>query len=180
MSDLTSPPPASSRDKWLGRIPAIVFVLVAAWFYRRTTAYSAPSQVQVGSLELTGLDGVRLPAEKLQGKAVLINFWAPWCGPCRHEIPWLERLQAEHPELVVIGIEDDPDVFPDATSLAASARISYPLVRTSQAVRSTFGHVVELPTTLYISRSGKVLHTVSGLIPETLMNHYAKDAIAAD
>jgi len=180
MSDLTSPPPASSRDKWLGRIPAIVFLLVAVWFYRRTTAYSAPNHVELSSLELTGLDGVRIPAEKLQGKAVLINFWAPWCGPCRHEIPWLERLQAEHPELVVVGIEDDPEVYTDAALLARSEAISYPLARNSVAVRATFGHVVELPTTLYISRSGKVLHTVSGLIPEMLMNHYAKDAIAAN
>jgi hypothetical protein len=47
-------------------------------------------------------------------------------------------------------------------------------------VRSTLGHVVELPTTLYISRSGRVLHTVSGIIPETRMLRYANDAIAAD
>jgi thiol-disulfide isomerase/thioredoxin len=180
MSDLTSPPPVSSRDKWLGRLPAIAFLLVACWCYRRTTAYVAPSHIELSSMALTSLNGSQFPVESLRDKAVLINFWAPWCGPCRHEIPWLERLQAEHPDLVVIGIEDDPDVFSDATTLAATERISYPLVRTSQLVRSTFGHVVELPTTLYVSRSGKVLRTVSGLIPETLMNHYAQDAIAAE
>ncbi len=180
MSDLTSPCPVSTRDKWLGRIPAIAFLLIAAWFYRRTTAYVAPSHVEFSSLALTSLDGSQFPVEKLRDRAVLINFWAPWCGPCRSEIPWLERLQAQNPDLVVIGIEDDPDVVPDAINLAASEKISYPLVRTSHSLRATFGHVVSLPTTLYISRSGKVLHTVSGLIPEPLMNHYAKDAIAAE
>jgi cytochrome c biogenesis protein CcmG/thiol:disulfide interchange protein DsbE len=180
MSDITSPPPASSRDKWLGRLPAIAFLLVACWFYRRTTAYSAPRHVEFSSLALTSLDGSQFPAEKLRDKAVMINFWAPWCGPCRSEIPWLQQLQAEHRDLVIIGIEDDPEVYPDAMILASSAGISYPLVRTSKNIRATFGRVMSLPTTLYISRSGKVLHTVSGLIPETLMNHYAQDTIAAE
>jgi hypothetical protein len=88
--------------------------------------------------------------------------------------------QLEHPELVVIGVEDDPDEYRNAGILAAQTGISYPLVRASGSVRSTFGHVVLLPTTLYISRSGRVLHTVSGVIPEALMMRYAKDAIAAD
>lgn len=178
MSDSTNtaPPP----DKWLRRFAAFAFILIACYFYRRTTAYKAPSQVQLSSLALTNLDGSRFPVESLNDRAVMINFWAPWCGPCRHEIPWLQHLQAEHPDLVIIGIEDDPDVYSDATGLATSERISYPLVRTSGSVRAIFGHVVELPTTLYISRSGKVLHTVGGLIPEVLMNHYAKDAIAAN
>jgi cytochrome c biogenesis protein CcmG/thiol:disulfide interchange protein DsbE len=127
-----------------------------------------------------GLDGSRFPVEKLEGRAVMINFWAPWCGPCRREIPWLKRLQAEHPDLVVIGVEDDPEVLQQAVSMASSEQIQYPLVQNSDAVRAEFGHVVELPTTLYVSRSGKVLHTVGGLIPEALMEHYAKDALAAD
>ena len=134
----------------------------------------------MSSLALENLDGSPFPPQTTEGKSVLVNFWAPWCGPCRAEIPWLERLQVEHPELVVVGVEDDPDEFRNAGILAAQTRISYPLVRTSGAVRSVFGHVVLLPTTLYVSRSGKVVHTVSGVIPEALMTRFAKDAIAAD
>ena len=114
------------------------------------------------------------------GEPLVVDFWAPWCGPCRSEIPALARLQAEHPELVVVGVEDDPDEYRNAGILAAQMRILYPLVRNSAPVRSVFGHVVLLPTTLYISRSGKVVHTVSGVIPEMLMTRYAKDAIAAE
>jgi hypothetical protein len=77
-------------------------------------------------------------------------------------------------------VEDDPEVIQQGISMASSEKISYPLARTSDAVRTVFGHVVELPTTLYVSRSGKVLHTVGGLIPEALMEHYAKDALAAE
>jgi thiol-disulfide isomerase/thioredoxin len=154
-------------------------MVIAAWFYLRTVHYSAPSHVQMSSLPLENLDGTPFPQQTTAGKAVLVNFWAPWCGPCRSEIPWLQRLQEANPDLVVIGIEDDPDEFRNAGILAAQTKITYPLVRTSGAVRSVFGHVVLLPTTLYVSRSGKVVHTVGGVIPELLMKHYASDALAA-
>jgi thiol-disulfide isomerase/thioredoxin len=134
----------------------------------------------MSSLVLENLDGSQFPQQAMQGKAVLVNFWAPWCGRCRSEIPALQRLQAEQPGLVVLGVEDDPDEYRNAGILATQMNISFPLVRASGSVRSTFGHVVMLPTTLYISRSGRVVHTISGVIPEFLMMRYAKDAIAAD
>jgi thiol-disulfide isomerase/thioredoxin len=155
-------------------------MVFASWFYLRTVSYSAPSHVQMSSLVLENLDGSAFAPQAMQGKAVLVNFWAPWCGPCRSEIPALQRLQAEQPGLVVLGVEDDPDEYRNAGILAAQMGISFPLVRATGSVRSTFGHVVMLPTTLYISRSGKVLHSVSGVIPEFLMMRYAKDAIAAN
>jgi thiol-disulfide isomerase/thioredoxin len=134
----------------------------------------------MSNLALENLDGSPFTSQAMQGKAVLVNFWAPWCGPCRSEIPRLQRLQVEQPDLVIVGVEDDPDEYRNAGILAAQMGISYPLVRASGPVRSTFGHVVMLPTTLYISRSGKVVHTVSGVIPEFLVARYAKDAIAAN
>ncbi len=176
MSHLT---PDSTRDIWLKRLAAVIFMATACWFYLRTTSYSPPSHVDLSSLTLHNLDGSLLPPQTTQGKPIVLNFWAPWCDPCRTEMPWLQRLQTDHPDLAVIGIEDDPDEYATSIALAARTNVTYPLIRASQPVRSTFGHVVMLPTTLYISRSGKVLHSISGIIPETLMRHYANDTIAA-
>lgn len=134
----------------------------------------------MSEVALENLDGSLLSPQTTEGKAVLVNFWAPWCGPCRSEMPWLERLRTEYPEIVVIGVEDDPDQYRNAGILAEQTGIHYPLVRASGSVRSTFGQVVLLPTTLYISRSGKVLHTLNGVVPEALMIRYAEDAIAAN
>jgi cytochrome c biogenesis protein CcmG/thiol:disulfide interchange protein DsbE len=177
---MTDSPPASPSSKWLKRLPAIAFFVLAAGFYFRTVSYSAPSRVEIASLALENLDGSTFAPQTTEGKAVLVNFWAPWCGPCRSEMPTLQRLQSQHPDLVVIGIEDDPDEYRNAGLLASSTGISFPLVRTSNSVHSTFGHVVMLPTTLYISRSGKVLHAVSGVIPEFLMTRYTNEALAAN
>ncbi len=177
---LPQPPRPSARELWLKRLPAILFLTFAAWFYLRTTHYSPPSHVQMSSLALENLDGSPFPAQTTADRAILVNFWAPWCGPCRSEFPALQRIQSEHPNITVIGIEDDPDQYRSAAILAAQTGISYPLLRASNSVREIFGHVVLLPTTLYISRSGRVLHTVNGVVPEALMNRYAQDAIAAE
>ncbi len=95
-------------------------------------------------------------------------------------MPWLERLQNEHTGIAVIGVENDVDEYRNAGILAAQSGFHYPLVRATGPVLSMFGHVVLLPTTLYISRSGKVLHTVNGVAPEAMMMRYAQDAIAAE
>ena len=50
------------------------------------------------------------------------------------------------------------------------------LVRSNAAVQSRFGHVAGLPTTLYISPSGRVVHTVTDVVPEIVMRRYLQDA----
>jgi hypothetical protein len=94
-------------------------------------------------------------------------------------MPWLQQLQERNPGLVVVGVEDDPGAYWNAQHMQGRAAVTYPLVQASPQVRRTFGQVVVLPTTLYISPSGRVLHTVSGLIPEALMEHYAEQTLHA-
>lgn len=48
--------------------------------------------------------GENIQLSSLRGKPVLLNFWAAWCGPCRNEIPVLERLQAKYPSIQIIGV----------------------------------------------------------------------------
>ncbi len=49
----------------------------------------------VPAFELKGLDGTTLGSKDLAGQAVLLNFWATWCGPCKEEMPSLARLQQQ-------------------------------------------------------------------------------------
>ena len=92
-------------------------------------------------------------------------------------MPWLADLQGKHPEVTVLGLEDDPDALQQALALQQSQPNLYPLAAPNPLTRSAFGHVAALPTTLYISRSGKVVHTVTGLVPESVMTLYLNDAM---
>lgn len=125
------------------------------------------------------MDGTPLPDSLVRGKAVVLNYWAPWCPPCRIETPWLQSLQSSHPrDLLVIGVVADPDQYQQAKLFMQKQGVSYPIVRETSAMDAAFGHIEGLPTTFYISSKGKVLHTASGLIPQLLMQHYVSDAIA--
>ena len=172
---LIMPRPPRTR---LRSLPAVLFLAAAGFLMLRSHVYFGPKHILLHTLPLTDLNGIPVPPATVQNKAILLNFWAPWCGPCRREFPTLNRLQQQHPEALVIGVEDDPDQYQQAQVLARLSPLNYLLLRTTPALHSTFGDVTMLPTTLYITPSGKVLHTVSGVIPERLMRHYFDEAIA--
>jgi thiol-disulfide isomerase/thioredoxin len=58
---------------------------------------------------IASADGQPLSVDALRGKIVLVNFWASWCGPCRKELPSLDRLAAKRSDLVVIAASVDAD-----------------------------------------------------------------------
>lgn len=162
--------------RWRRHLPALIFLGLAVLLVLHSEVYFAPRHVDWSRLPLQKLDGSPLPADSLRGKAVLLNFWAPWCGPCREEMPWLQNLQNARPELAIVGLETDEDQYAEGLALARQAGLSFLLLRPSAAIRKTFGRPATIPTTLYISPSGKVVHTVTGIVPESVMLRYAQDA----
>lgn len=74
---------------------------------------------EAGSLVLTDLAGRTKPLSAYRGKAVLLNFWASWCPPCRRELPILQRLQAKaaHEPFVVLPVSLDTSVATVTTYL---------------------------------------------------------------
>lgn len=139
---------------------------------------TAPSAVNVKTFTLTGLDGRAIPPSTYEGKAILLNFWAPWCPPCRLEIPWLQKLQNEHGDkLVVVGVVADPGEYERAATMMQKKGITYLLAQDSPSLVGAFGSPNALPTSFYISQSSHVVHTVTGIVPEYIMRRYTADAI---
>jgi thiol-disulfide isomerase/thioredoxin len=170
--------PASKAHKPNTHIPAIIFLLAISFLYFRSNVFRGPKQLSVAALDIKTLSGHPLDPAKFQNKAVVLNFWAPWCGPCQLETPWLQKLQAAHPnDLLVIGVDDDPDTYSEAALFAASQRVTYPIVQKSGAMVNAIGAISSIPTTFYIAPSGKVVHTATGAISEARMESYAMDAI---
>jgi thiol-disulfide isomerase/thioredoxin len=162
------------RKRW----PALLLLAMLSVVYFWFTRFKAPKQVDVASLNLTTPDGHPLPDGLLKGKPVILNFWAPWCGPCNVEAPWLQAVQDRHAgDLVVVGVNDDPDTDDQIAEFAIRNDVRYPLVVKNGRVRDVVGTLAAVPTTLYIDRSGRVVHTITGAVPEPLMESFAEDAL---
>jgi cytochrome c biogenesis protein CcmG, thiol:disulfide interchange protein DsbE len=102
----------------------------------------------------------RLTLASLRGKAVVLNFWASWCAPCKEEIPALEATWKQHRAhgLVVVGVNVQ-DAAGDARAFARRTGITYPLVRDKGAKTLDRFSVISLPETLFVNRRGQIVGT---------------------
>jgi thiol-disulfide isomerase/thioredoxin len=134
-------------------------------------------KVDLGALQLKGLDGKPFHLPVAGHRAVILNFWAPWCPPCREEIPWFQALQQAQPEgVLVIGVVADPDEYGRAAAFMQSQHVTYRLARLSPQLVEAFGEPAALPETFYLSSTGEVVHAVQGVAPRETMLQFAADA----
>ena len=116
--------------------------------------------------ELIGpqLDGRTFDLAALRGSVVIVNFWASWCGPCRAEMPLLNRFYLEHRAqgLALVGVSvDEPSER--AAVVAIMRQFSYPAVLAADAKANGFGPPLAVPMTWIIDTRGVVrVRLVSG------------------
>jgi len=128
--------------------------------FRMVKAQSGP---EAPDFTLKDLDGHSFHLKGQRGKAVLIQFWASWCGPCRIEMPFVEELHRRfrHKGLTVVGVNDeDPEV---AQEFLQDKEFTFPmLVDAGGEVGNTY-EVDAIPTLVLIDQEGKIVHRDVGL-----------------
>jgi thiol-disulfide isomerase/thioredoxin len=114
---------------------------------------------------LESLDGKSVRLSDLRGKAVLLNFWATWCGPCKIETPWLVELQKQYGSqgLQVIGVAMDDSGKDEIAKFAKDMGVNYPVLIGKEAVGDDYGGVPALPESFFIGRDGKIVDKIIGL-----------------
>lgn len=107
----------------------------------------------------------KLEAEKLQGKAVIVDFWASWCEPCKVELPALNMLYKKYKNkgLVVVGINVDDNVA-DAKTFLKDHPVDFALAHDKgQANAGKFG-IEKMPTSFILSK-GKIVRVHEAFRP---------------
>jgi peroxiredoxin len=109
--------------------------------------------------------GKNLRLRELRGEVVLVNFWATWCGPCRQEMPQLNRLYDQYRQagftLLGVNIDDSPEA---ARVLMRKLGVKFPVLFDTDKRVSRRYDVDAMPATLLIDRDGKVRYVHRGYV----------------
>lgn len=149
-----------TSTQWL-RTLAFLFALTPA-----LSAWSVDVEQSAPDFTLEALDGPNLRLQEYRGQVVLINFWASWCGPCRQEMPVLDRLHQRYEEagFAVLGVNVEGKRAP-AEKIAKQAKVSFPvLIDAGQRVSKEYD-LEAMPSTVVVDRDGTVRYIHRGYKP---------------
>ncbi|HEY1965469.1 MAG TPA: TlpA disulfide reductase family protein [Acidobacteriaceae bacterium] len=130
-------------------------------------------------------DGRKVSLADYKGKAVLLNFWATWCVPCKLEMPWFVDLHKQYAAqgFEILGVnEDEAKDRPQISKFANKIGVNYPILIGNDAAVKAYGGddgIDVLPISFYIGRDGKVVEEAVGLISRDEIEANIKKALAA-
>jgi thiol-disulfide isomerase/thioredoxin len=112
------------------------------------------------------LDGSELDIGREKGNVVLLNLWATWCGPCRSEIPELEKMHKEHANdgFKVVGVSLDEGGVEGVKEFVTKHEMTYPIALDPESHLTTLFRTSVIPTTVLIDRGGKIVWKKYGMI----------------
>ena len=110
----------------------------------------------------TGVDGKPVKLTDYKGKVILLNFWATWCPPCLAEIPDLIKIQSKYKNKVqIIGISMDQS-SEDVKRMLPKAKFNYPIIMSDDKIRSGYGAIRAVPTTIVINKDQMIVESLVG------------------
>jgi cytochrome c biogenesis protein CcmG, thiol:disulfide interchange protein DsbE len=119
--------------------------------------------------------------ESLRGKAVVLNFWASWCEPCKEEAPRLEAAWRRYRDdgLVVLGI-DAQDFRKDARGFVERYGLTYPIVHDGPGATIGRYGVTGFPETWFVGRNGRLVgERIQGPVSEEQLERGIQRALGA-
>ena len=121
---------------------------------------------QAPDFTLKSLSGENLRLDEYKGQVVLVNFWASWCGPCRQEMPILDRLHHRYVDtgFAVLGINVEGEVAP-AQEIVDKTSVTFPILIDAGQVVSEMYKLEAMPSTVVIDRDGVIRYIHRGYKP---------------
>src|SRR5262249_26592963 len=127
---------------------------------------------------LTDLNGETVSLQSLRGKAVLLNFWATWCGPCVAEMPHLEKLHREYKNkgVIVLGIDDEGAEV--AQGYLKQHGYTFNTLIDAEKQASRLYRINAIPQSFFITKDGKIAAYNRGTLRESELGDGMEKALA--
>jgi peroxiredoxin len=143
---------------------SVLFFIIANLLSASTLAIELDQNAP--DFTLKSLNGENLRLEEYRGKVVLINFWATWCGPCRQEMPILDRIRQRYQgagfEVLGVNVEGKD---PKARKIAKKMGVSFPILFDDSQQISADYNLQGMPFSVLVDRAGQVRYIHTGYKP---------------
>lgn len=164
--------------QWSIHVRAFAVAILATFVYLGCAASSSKSEGKglMPPFELPLLEGGTLTSQALVGKVHVINFFATWCGPCKMELPDLNRFyQRQDPNKVAMfGIAAGDEHRLDVRRFLDEQQVRFPVAVQGEMLLAQIGST-GLPTTVVLDASGHVQHIVKGVITDEQLTSWVTE-----
>ena len=158
----------------MNKIAKVILVIILVPGLLITGCSDNPNQVaQVGmpapNFQLKNLNGQSVSLSDLQGKPIVINFWATWCSPCTYEMPYLQQIYDEESAkgLLVLAINIG-ESSAKVRQFIESNDFSFPvLLDTKRDVAQDY-NIQYIPSTFFIDKYGIIQEKIIGAFPSKI------------
>ena len=162
---------AQSQAKFKADLTRMIDLIIAGKkdVVRQEHVGASGASAEIAALpkfSLSDLSGRPITAEQLSGRAVLVEFWATWCPPCRSTLEWLGELKRRHGdnlEVLALAVESPEDQIRSTVS-ALSPDLRWAI--TDAATAQAFGDITAVPTLFLFDRAGKTARVLYGAPPD--------------
>ena len=150
---------------------------------------SPPNEIEVAKIEassevkvaqdftLTTLQGEQVSLSDYKGKIVILNFWATWCGPCKEEMPHMQKFHEKNPDVAMLAVNlTSMDLGIDVVKqFVHDSGLTFPILLDEADVVGKQYNIITIPTSYMIDRGGRIFREVVGPMDERMMEELISD-----
>ena len=145
------------RYKMKNNIFKTLILIGFTLIFSTSVSYAASEKLsgKAANFTLKSRTGKNIKLSELRGEVVMLNFWASWCGPCRKEMPLLEKIHKKYKKLgfTLLGVNVEQDTRA-AKRYLKDVKVSFPILFDPANKTSKLYNVSAMPTTILIDRNG--------------------------